>query len=321
MSTDIEQELRGAMKRFTDDVRVPAGLAVKAYRQQQKRRVTTRAVAAAGTVTAAAATAVAVAGATGAFGSAGPTPAQATYTAYVVRHVQHALAASRVANLVEADRTVFPAGSTLQPFPDALVGSAGGAGSPQWNAGYSLRWIYHGSAELSSFTASGQRVFDWVITPAGRTTAVIYGNGTWWTAPEAGPGPRRRGWPCARLHPGPRDCPRRGRGQRLAGFHPVPAGLRRVHGGRPAGDRRDRHHQDHRDLQPVHVLGEPGELPARAGEAGAAPDRLPLAPGHPGQPGQAEGGGSGRLQAGPGAPAACGAGSLTTSRGRRPGGS
>ena len=49
MSTDIEQELRGAMERFTGDVRVPPGLAVKAYRHQQKRRVTTRAVAAAGT--------------------------------------------------------------------------------------------------------------------------------------------------------------------------------------------------------------------------------------------------------------------------------
>ena len=47
MSMDIEQELHGAMERFTRDVRVPPGLAVKAYRHQQKRRVTTRAVAAA----------------------------------------------------------------------------------------------------------------------------------------------------------------------------------------------------------------------------------------------------------------------------------
>ena len=68
MSMDIEQELHGAMKRFTDDVRVPPGLAVKAYRHQQKRRVTTRAVTAAGT---AAVEAVAIAGATGAFSSAG----------------------------------------------------------------------------------------------------------------------------------------------------------------------------------------------------------------------------------------------------------
>ena len=49
MSTDLEQQLHGAMERFTGDVRVPPGLALKAYRHQQKRRVTTRVVAAAGT--------------------------------------------------------------------------------------------------------------------------------------------------------------------------------------------------------------------------------------------------------------------------------
>ena len=105
----------------------------------------------------------------------------------MVGHVQHALAAPRLANLVEADRTVFSPGSTLQPFPNVLVGSSGGAGSRQWNAGYTVRWIYHGSIELSSFTASGQRVFDWVIAPGRGTTAVIYGNGTWWTAPGSSP--------------------------------------------------------------------------------------------------------------------------------------
>jgi hypothetical protein len=47
MSTELEQQLRAAMERFTDDVRVPPRLAVKAYRHQQKRRMTTRAVAAA----------------------------------------------------------------------------------------------------------------------------------------------------------------------------------------------------------------------------------------------------------------------------------
>ena len=73
----------------------------------------------------------------------------------MVSHVQRALAASRVANLVEADRTVFTPGSTLQPFPDGLVGSAAGAGSPQWNAGYTLRWIYHGSD--GAFLVHGQR--------------------------------------------------------------------------------------------------------------------------------------------------------------------
>ena len=101
----------------------------------------------------------------------------------MITHVEHALAAPRIGNLVEADRTVFSPGSTLQPFPEALVGRAGGAGSSSpWRAGYTLRWIYHGSIELSSFTASGQRVFDWAVTPAHGTTAVIYGNDTWWTA-------------------------------------------------------------------------------------------------------------------------------------------
>jgi hypothetical protein len=194
MSTELEQRLRGAMERFTDDVRVPPGLAVKAYRHQQKRRVRTRA-AAAGTVAAAAAGGLAIAGVTGAFGSASR-PVQTTYDAYVISHVERALAAPRLGNLVESDRTTFPPGTTLQPFPHALVGSKGGGGtSPRWDAGYTLRWIYHGSVGLSSFTASGQRVFDWGATPAHGTTAVIYGNDTWWAAPApggqggSGPGP------------------------------------------------------------------------------------------------------------------------------------
>ena len=73
MSTDLEQQLRGAMERFTSDVRVPPGLALKAHRHQQKRRMTARAVAAAGTATVVAGS-LAVAGAAGAFGSASPHP-------------------------------------------------------------------------------------------------------------------------------------------------------------------------------------------------------------------------------------------------------
>jgi hypothetical protein len=182
MSTDLEQQLRGAMERFTGDVRVPPGLALKAYRHRQKRRMTGWVAAAAGTATVVAGS-LAVAGAAGAFGSASRAPVHTAYTAYVISHVEHALAAPRIGNLVEADRTVFSPGSTLQPFPQALVGSAGGAGSSSpWSAGYTLRWIYHGTIRLSSFTTGGQRVFDWRATPAHGTTAVIYGNDTWWTA-------------------------------------------------------------------------------------------------------------------------------------------
>jgi hypothetical protein len=170
------------MERFTEDVLVPPGLALKAHRHRQKRRMTGRVAVAAGTATVVAGS-LAVAGAAGAFGSSSGAPVRTAYTAYVITHVERALAAPRIGNLVEADRTVFTPGSTLKPFPDALVGTAGGAGSgARWSAGYTLRWIYHGSIELSSFTASGQRVFDWAISPGHGTTAVIYGNDTWWTA-------------------------------------------------------------------------------------------------------------------------------------------
>lgn len=203
MNTDFEQQLRGAMERFTDDVRVPPGLALKAYRQRQKRRMTGRAAAAAGTATVVAGS-LAVAGAAGAFGSARGGAAQTTYTAYVVRHVEHALAAPRLSHLVEADRTTFPAGTTLRPFPYELLGSqrAAGASSP-WTAGYTLRWIYHASLRVSSFTASGQRVFDWGVSPAHGNTAVLYGNDTWWTAPAAG-------GDLGGTRPGPASCLRGG---------------------------------------------------------------------------------------------------------------
>jgi len=186
MSTDLEQQLRGAMERFTGDVRVPPGLALKAYRHRQRRRMTGRVAAAAGTATVVAG-GLAIAGAAGAFGSASHAPVQTAYTAYVITRVEHALAAPRIGNLVEADRTVYPPDRTLQPFAHGLLGTEGGAGSSSpWRAGYTLGWMYRGSMELSSFMASGQRVFDWAMTPANGTTAVIYGNDTWWTAPAPG---------------------------------------------------------------------------------------------------------------------------------------
>ena len=44
---------------------------------------------------------------------------------------------------------------------------------------------------MSSFTAGGQHVFDWGVSQAHGTTAVIYHRGTWWTA-AAGSGPGGR---------------------------------------------------------------------------------------------------------------------------------
>ena len=311
MSADLEQQLRGAMERFTSDVRVPPGLALKAYRHRQKRRTTGRVAAAAGTATVVAGS-LAVAGAAGAFGSASRAPIQTAYTAYVITHVEHALAAPRIGNLVEADRTVFSPGSTLQPFPDALIGTVRGpSSSSQWRASYTLRWIYHGSIELSSFTASGQRVFDWAISPAHGTTAVIYGNDTWWTAAaqhgQGGSGPAPSG--CLRGHEIALDG---GAGNGWPAFirSQLACGAYQVSGRQVV--ERNQHHQDHRGRRRIHLLGEPGELPARKGGPGAAPDRVPLARPHSGQPGQAEGDGPGRLQAGPGAGAARGPRSLTS---------
>ena len=45
MSTELEQMLRGGMERFTRDVRLSQGLALKAERHRQKRRMTARAAA------------------------------------------------------------------------------------------------------------------------------------------------------------------------------------------------------------------------------------------------------------------------------------
>ena len=199
MNTELEEQLRGAMERFAGDVRVPPGLAVKAYRHQQKRRITTRAVAAAGTAAAVAA-AVAIAGAAGAFGSAASPPVQTAYTAYVVRHVEHALAAPRLGHLVEADRTVFPPGATLQPFPHALVGTAAWC-RDQLTVGSRLhtsldlpraasRCRRSRPADSTSLTGASAR-------PTGPRRSSTH-RGTWWTA-AAGSGPGGTG-------PAPSGC-------------------------------------------------------------------------------------------------------------------
>ena len=185
MSTDIEQELRGAMERFTRDARVPPGLAVKAYRHSQKRRMTGRVAIAAGTATVVAGS-LAVAGAAGAFGSASGQPVETTYTAYVVSHVEHALASPRVSKLLEHDRTVYAAGNTLEPVPTGLVGSPHGpAGHSSWPVSSAQNWSYRDTTKVSAFAASGQRVFDLGLSTAHRTlsaTAVFYRNHTWWTS-------------------------------------------------------------------------------------------------------------------------------------------
>ncbi len=220
MSTDLEQSLRSGMERFTEDIGTPHGLARKAYRHRQKRRMTARAATAATAATALTAGALAVAGVTRAAGPAGGHHGQATQTAadaYVVTRVEHALAQPALGNDLEYARTVFQPGTTLQAVGPAVlqISHRPGPGSP-WAVGYAVHWMYHGAMRMSALAPGGQPVFDLSIaatgTAPGRSIMVIYHNKSWWQAPlprdpgggpgpvacrpgiELGPGPGN-GWP------------------------------------------------------------------------------------------------------------------------------
>jgi hypothetical protein len=189
MNTELEQQLRADMEHATRDVRVPPGLALKAYRHYHKRAITTRAAAAAGAAAVLTAGALSVAEVTGAFGQpAGG--AQVRTTAYVISRVERALSAPNMANMVAYTRTVYPAGVTLRPVPGGVNGSGGPAAGSSRAGAYEALWAYHRSSKLSSFTASGQRVFDERITVGKRsmaTTVVAYTSHTWWRAQSARP--------------------------------------------------------------------------------------------------------------------------------------
>ena len=188
MSTLFEDRLRDAMDQATAQLKLRPGLAARASQHRQQRRVTARVLTAAGTAAVVAA-GLATAGATGAFGSASGQPLRTSYTAYVVSHVERALASPKTAGLVEYDHTVYQPDNTLQPFPRALVG--GVAAASPWEVGYTLQWTYQRTAKFSSYTASGQHVFDLGLRARSGSTAVIYRNDTWWTATTGSPaGPK-----------------------------------------------------------------------------------------------------------------------------------
>ncbi len=192
---NIEDRLRTDMDRFTRDVYVPEGLALKAYKHSQKRRATVRVATASGAVTVLAAGAVAAAGAAGAFGSrAGVNPAAVNptavkptrATAYVVARVESALAPAKIANLMGSIRTEYPPGVAIGPVPGGMSGGRQGSGAafPQWSVGYTLGLGYGRSGRYEAYSPSGQHVFDLatrVVNGTVTSTAVIYANGTWWT--------------------------------------------------------------------------------------------------------------------------------------------
>jgi hypothetical protein len=189
MNTDLEGRLRADMERFTRDIRFPAGLPLQAYRHNRMRRRRVRVAAAA----AVAAGAVAIAGASGAFGS--PPATQTTQTtAYVLRHVENALAPASVGNLIDFSRMVFPPGTLQQPVVGGINGGSttSGASSP-WIIAYMLHSDYRGSQEYSAYSPSGKHVFDVGMSignGSATQTTVIYGDRTWWTAtvPAGRPG-------------------------------------------------------------------------------------------------------------------------------------
>jgi hypothetical protein len=191
MNAELEQRLRADMERATRGVRVPPGLAMKAYRRQHKRTVTTRAVTA-GVAAVLTAGALTVAGVAGAFGrSAGGQ--QAKTTAYVIYRVEHALSVPGMTNVIAHTHTVYPAGVTLQAMPGGLNAYGGPGGGSSQRGDYELLWANLHTTKLSVLTAAGQRVFDERITVRNgslTTTVVNYTSHTWWTTQSARPATR-----------------------------------------------------------------------------------------------------------------------------------
>jgi len=183
MNTELTDRLRADMQDFTRDVRVPPGLALRAYRYTRKRRQTLRVAVASGAATAVAASAVAIAWVSGAFSPA-TTPTTQT-TAYVVRHVENALAPASVGNLIGVSRVEFPPGITEQPVVGGSVGgqTGGGASSP-WSVAYLVQQTYQGQVKDSVYSPSGQHVWEEGFSAAdgsGTQTTVLYASRTWWT--------------------------------------------------------------------------------------------------------------------------------------------
>jgi hypothetical protein len=186
MNMDLEDQLRLDMEQATRDVRVPRGLALRAYRHQRKRR-TSRRMAMAATATALVA-GVAVAGVAGVFDSAQSTVSTQTarLTAVVIMHVRSALAPAAISSVVGSMTQTYPSGTIIEPVPGGMTGTTGGSAASRWTVGHSVTWAYQGTATYAAYTASGQRIFAAELTHAdggAAETAVIYANGTWWTAP------------------------------------------------------------------------------------------------------------------------------------------
>ena len=164
MSNQTEDLLQAGMERFTKDVSLPHGLAVRAARHRQRRKRVGAAAVGAASVVGVTAIVVAMAAA-----SAGPR--QDIQTAAYSR-AEAALAEVGQQNLIEYTR-------------ETLSGEAG-IGAPD---GYMQRdgtiasWDYRGSSRMTSYDPRGQLTHDYGQVTAGRhrtTTSVSYQARAWW---------------------------------------------------------------------------------------------------------------------------------------------
>lgn len=176
MTTDLTDRLRADMARFTRDVRVPPGLALKAGRQARRRRVRLRVAIAAGTTAMLAASAVTAAGVTGVFVSDATRPIQST--AYILKKVESALAPAKADGLITYIRTTFSPADRFEPtFRNERFGK-------ESTVAVTVSWQYGETERISNYGADGQHVFDVRIlsTVCSMTETVVdYNHRTWWT--------------------------------------------------------------------------------------------------------------------------------------------
>jgi hypothetical protein len=136
MTTELERRLRAGMERV--EARVPHGLAAGAYRRYRRRRLTFRALAAAGT-------AVVVASAAAAVASARADDRQAQETAYLASRVSGALA--QVSGDMLYTRTTYT--------PPGSLGR-------QWDL--TIGWSYQRSIRNTEYSLTGRPYWDTGIT-------------------------------------------------------------------------------------------------------------------------------------------------------------
>lgn len=221
MTTELEKVLRDEMERFTRDVRLPPGMARRAARARQRRRVTITAVAAGTAVV----TAVGVMVAGGTAPSGQQQAVGFRTTAYVVSQMARALARQP---LIMYTRSRY---RPALPPADIVATGQSPAVSRRWNVAVITGGWFHGprwtQVRVSSgFTVSGRRIYavEDRITPSKQTvTGVIFANHTWWREgwpknPDAG-GSGRPDLPCGIVSLS-------GDGQQLGVFF-TPAGIRK----------------------------------------------------------------------------------------------